>query len=1085
MQTQVSGLTKARQVAPACARTYCDRIALTTWMRVVSAEEVGTISASNPDRENDEVNEIPIVFFPDFLNLGLNQSVNLRNFQLAPFVLKLVKSQSPQIFTVGSSNYYVINVQRTNTETVNSTFSVEDKLPNGMTWKPTATLGKWNCTASIIVGSTTSDKVSCFYTENIPAGTATIEPIQVNVNVAPDISVDQVVNTAYLFIGDAIIATDQSSVTTPIRSADLELEKTQKPVSIPSKSTTITYTLVITNNGPTIAKNVIVTETLPAELNPFTVISSIPYSIINNGKTYQWFLGDMAKGITQTIVITTTPITDTSGQSVTNYARIRSDTHDWDTSNNSDSTSFVIGGLEIEKQVSVPDTSSVLAGRTFYYTLTITNTRTSGPIGAMVKDVLTSTLENTSCTLQYRLQLGNANVGAPSTCYVSSNLLNTYVTIPIDQKALLVIGVRGNDEIGSTPRTITNTASVTWGSPSYTLELNEVETVILPAGFIGVSKTDGLSTVGSGQAISYTITLSNAGSLALVSGSIRVTDTLEFNIKFVSINKNGHTMNELVQLDPVRSWVFPNKGLNPGESISFVIGAQVIADPVGPSTINRVNASANDIAGASSKSSDDDVNEITYSSNTLISIKKSVTPEQAKVGETFTFQLVLNNNGDSAANNIIVNDYFPDAVDLVSATTSRGTATLSTTTREVEVRIPTMNPDEKTTIVISARVNSSVTTAKTYRNRAYIKWTGVSEFNSNNVAFRVLPSGTLPGTGTVGREDLQSAAAAPFLAIGGLLILAALGLLAFSLVLRRNHPLRSGGYARAGFIVLGLAVVSFGAGAWQLLQQSPTMNELSMLSGQKPPVATSLPFLPASTNAPAAEIGESPAQPTAEPTKASGELLEVRPTPMDSQIEQPGPTPTLTSGETDISHLLPTPTPSTLPDFPVPTPPALASVGLDGGEPDNSSIKRLVIPLLGLDAIVKYVPFNGSTWLISGLKQEIAWMGDTSWPGLGSNTALAGHVDLVTGEKGPFWNLRVLKTGDEVQVYTEKKLYTYRVKEQTTVEDTDLTVIQPNEKPVVTLITCTGWDNELRVYLKRLVVQAELIQVKPLVQSSN
>ena len=140
---------------------------------------------------------------------------------------------------------------------------------------------------------------------------------------------------------------------------------------------------------------------------------------------------------------------------------------------------------------------------------------------------------------------------------------------------------------------------------------------------------------------------------------------------------------------------------------------------------------------------------------------------------------------------------------------------------------------------------------------------------------------------------------------------------------------------------------------------------------------------------------------------------------------------------------------------------------------------------MGLDTVVKYVPFSGSTWLISGLKQEIAWMGDTSWPGLGGNTGLAGHVDLVTGAKGPFWNLKELQAGDQVTVYTEKNIYTYQVREQTVVGDYELSVIQPTDKPQITLITCTSWDAELHMYLNRLVVYADLTSVRPVTASSN
>ncbi len=112
------------------------------------------------------------------------------------------------------------------------------------------------------------------------------------------------------------------------------------------------------------------------------------------------------------------------------------------------------------------------------------------------------------------------------------------------------------------------------------------------------------------------------------------------------------------------------------------------------------------------------------------------------------------------------------------------------------------------------------------------------------------------------------------------------------------------------------------------------------------------------------------------------------------------------------------------------------------------------------------------------MRQEVAWMGDTSWPGLGGNTGLAGHIDLADGSEGPFWRLHELAPGDEVIIYTEAKKYTYKVREQVVVEDYDLSVIEQTEQPQITLITCTGWDNELRAYLKRLVVFSDLVSVE-------
>jgi len=175
-----------------------------------------------------------------------------------------------------------------------------------------------------------------------------------------------------------------------------------------------------------------------------------------------------------------------------------------------------------------------------------------------------------------------------------------------------------------------------------------------------------------------------------------------------------------------------------------------------------------------------------------------------------------------------------------------------------------------------------------------------------------------------------------------------------------------------------------------------------------------------------------------------------------------------------------TPTPATLPDYPIPSPTSKPAVGPDGGPPDSSAISRIVIPAMGLDTVVKFVPYDGFTWAIAGLKQEVAWMGDTSWPGLGKNTGLAGHVTLVDGSNGPFRYLADLRAGDIISVSTQENMYTYKVREQVVVEDSNFSVLEPTDKPQLTLITCTNWDKDLKLYLNRLVVYADLAKVEPI-----
>jgi len=186
----------------------------------------------------------------------------------------------------------------------------------------------------------------------------------------------------------------------------------------------------------------------------------------------------------------------------------------------------------------------------------------------------------------------------------------------------------------------------------------------------------------------------------------------------------------------------------------------------------------------------------------------------------------------------------------------------------------------------------------------------------------------------------------------------------------------------------------------------------------------------------------------------------------------PGTTPQIPGSELDK-----------LPDFPIPTPTMLAPTEEAGA--DLSPVNRIIIPALALDTVVKYVPYDGLTWLIAGLNQEIAWMGDTSWPGLGGNTALAGHVTLRDGSNGPFRYLADLRYGDAVFIYTEKNIYEYMISEQVDVEATDLAVIGASSEPQLTLITCSEWDMYTGFYTKRLIVKADLVGVKLVQQQTR
>jgi len=936
--------------------------------------------------------------------------------------------------------------------------SLDIPLPAGITWSPTSPSG-WTCYSP-------TDRISCDRTRLITETTNLL----FNVAVSPDVNFEVPID-AHLIVADANPDNNNDLEIVTINSADLEFSKTVFPITADINST-ITYTLAITNNGPNSVNNFVVQD-LDLPTSPFIFARQIPNDGTYSPTSGLWSYLSLVPvdGEVRTTLVFTVA-SGASGQ-INNDARISSSPRgDWITTNNSDSASVVIGGLEILKTITTPNYPNVpitaTVGQPIFVDFTVNNPTTIDVTGGF------TITENIPVGLDLRFPLPTGSRWDPNTRIYTFRRASTLAS---GQSFPLRITLVGNSSINF-QQEFTNVATVSWGSPLNTVESNEVTFTVYPGGALYVTKTDNLSQVYAGEAFSYTIAITNTGNVQV--NQVVLTDTLGSQLAATGLNLGGIATGSCPNSSYCR--ITLNNPLTAGQKVTFRVGARVVVNAVPGSNVeNTILAVGRDAENNTQVTSTaTDTNVVLESPATQVRIAKDVNPIQAGVGETLTFRIDVRNTGNTAVNNVRVFDQFVTILDLVSATTTRGTATLNTGARTLDVVISTLNPDERASIVVTARVNSTVTVTRVYRNSADVTWTpGGKEVTSNTVAFRALPTSALPGTGlTPPRVDFSAPLAAdPAQSSAGSFVSGAFGLLAvglgllailllgYSLWARLNRPLYAGRIARWGLALVLLALVC-GLGAVLVRPSQAPPVQLASLAGDKPPLATAA---PTSASAPT-RTPRLPGPAQEKPPKDTELILETRPTEGITA-------PTLEPLPAELAHLAPTPTPSTLPDYPIPTPTAMPSVGPDGGPPDPSAVTRIVIPAINLDTVVKYVPFSGYTWLISGLKQEVAWMGDTSWPGLGGNTGLAGHVDLVDGSPGPFWNLNQLKPGDQVRIHTQQKVYTYRVSGQRVVEDTDTSVIAPTGKPQITLITCTDWSGELRTYLQRLIVFAEFEQV--------
>jgi uncharacterized repeat protein (TIGR01451 family) len=151
--------------------------------------------------------------------------------------------------------------------------------------------------------------------------------------------------------------------------ADLSLTKTAEPTSLPYPNRALNYTVVVANNGPSTATNVVVKDWLFDELSVFNITftkGSCSFGVPGDtSRPVVWTVGSLAPGENATMLIWTTLTTGTSELrtdvvTIRNDAAVTSDTYDPDNSNNLASKLIFAGSSPTHKLPSSIDLPTVL-----------------------------------------------------------------------------------------------------------------------------------------------------------------------------------------------------------------------------------------------------------------------------------------------------------------------------------------------------------------------------------------------------------------------------------------------------------------------------------------------------------------------------------------------------------------------------------------------------------------------------------------------------------------------------------------------------------------------------------------------------
>jgi uncharacterized repeat protein (TIGR01451 family) len=304
--------------------------------------------------------------------------------------------------------------------------------------------------------------------------------------------------------------------------ADMSISKSGSPASVKAGEL-VTYTLVVTNAGPSTAESVVVNDVLPAGV---TLVSVTPSQGTCTTSPMSCALGNMAMSTTATIVVVVkTDVTIVSGTVLVNNASVAAATADPNSGNNSATASTTVTRDERLKVTKVDLQDPVTPGAELDYQITVVNVGASAVSNQVVVDTLPGVLTWQS----YTVSPGNKTVS----CTVPANPPNvTNCTIVGDllPGESVVITIKTLVDPGAVPpMTITNVIA---GDAKYTSDSDLTEdTSLVPKVDVSVKKTADKTQAAPGEIVRYTIEIKNAG--PSVATNVRLTDTLPYQVDYV------------------------------------------------------------------------------------------------------------------------------------------------------------------------------------------------------------------------------------------------------------------------------------------------------------------------------------------------------------------------------------------------------------------------------------------------------------------------------------------------------------------------------------------------------------------------
>ena len=397
--------------------------------------------------------------------------------------------------------------------------------------------------------------------------------------------------------------------------ADLAIVKTVDN-STPNVGEDVVFNLAVTNNGPSDATGVKVTDILP---DGYEYVTASPLPTSAN----TWLIGDLANAATTNITITAKVL---ATGTYLNTATVDGEQDDPTPDNNTDDEepTPLRADLAILKTVDEP---LPLVGDNVVFTIQVTNNGPADATGVEMTDLLPDGYEfvSSSETLNSGVwSIGNLANGASVQMTITAEVLasGTYLNT----------GRVAGEQDDPNPANNKDDAEA---SPNPRIDLAVVKTV-----------NNGTPNIGSN--VIFTIAVNNNGPSAAT--GVEMTDLLPDGYEFVSSSET------------LTNGVWTIGDLANGGSVQMTITATVLASGT---YLNTATVDGEEEDSNPANNTDDATTDPTPQVD--LAVVKTVDDSTPNVGSNVIFTIAVNNNGPSAATGVEMTDLLPDGYEFVSS----------------------------------------------------------------------------------------------------------------------------------------------------------------------------------------------------------------------------------------------------------------------------------------------------------------------------------------------------------------------------------------------------------------------------------